>query len=88
MKRNLRHCCFLCFCELEREIFARECNRCCFAGFEFDVDFGRFEPTAVVSVFAANYTILCRIIQEHEAHFCAKFIRTIFSQQYQKNENE
>ena len=33
----------LCVCKLKRKIFAEECNKCCFAGFAFDVDFDCFE---------------------------------------------
>ena len=39
---KIRHSCFLRFCKLKRKIFGKECNKCCFVGFAFDVDFGCF----------------------------------------------
>ena len=64
-----------------RKIFAQECNRCCFAAFAFDVNFGNFVPIAVVSIFAANYTFFYNNnFIKALGSFLLKILRTSYEQ--------
>ena len=45
---------FLCFRMLKRKIFVTKCNKCCFADFAFDIDFGSLATTAFSSFCCKN----------------------------------
>ena len=45
--------------------FPEECNKCCFAGFAFDVDFGCFGLQLQVQFFVTNTTRITLFSLEH-----------------------